>query len=146
MAGAGYSGRPLWAKLGIKEGMVVSLKDAPDGFLEWLGEGLPSCDLGGEWGSDWEFGVAFLLTREDLEAVVSELVDGVRPDGVLWVSWPKKSSSIETELAFDVVQERLLETGLVDTKVCAVSEDWSGLKFMVRKELRKGWPGNRLDR
>ncbi len=132
----GYSGKPLWQKLGIKEGQTLCVFNPQPGYEGWLGELPPGARTSLEWPEGFETGLAFMLTRADLDAVVSGLVPKVAPTGCLWVSWPKKSSSVPTELDFDTVQKTLLETRLVDTKVCAVSEDFTGLKFMVRKSMR----------
>lgn len=130
---AGYSGRSLAQKLGVKAGMVLCVEGAPDGFEI---EGLPA---GVRLGSSWEgFALVFLRSLGDLENVARRARE-LRNDGVLWVAWAKKSSRLAGELTFDVVQPRILETGLVDVKVCAIDEDWSGLKFVVRKELRSSW-------
>lgn len=135
----GYSGRPLWAKLGIKEGMRVWCFQAPEEFLVWLA-GMPDgVALVKDWDKGFGFGVGFVRFRSELEELVELVVERIEADGVLWVAYPKKASKLETDLSFEVVQERILETGLVDIKVCAVSDDYTGLKFMVRKELRKEW-------
>jgi hypothetical protein len=78
----------------------------------------------------------FVTERATLEAVATKLFDVLKPDGMLWISWPKKSSRVPTDVTEDVLREILLPPGLVDVKVCAVDETWSGLKFVIRKELR----------
>lgn len=135
----GYSGRPLVAKLGIKPGMVVvtvgapadyrMLLDSPDAveFVAGaLGDAAPPCD------------VAHLFTREraDLDAALPALREAIAPDGMIWVSWPKKASRVPTDVTEDVVRECAFPLGLVDVKVCAVDAVWSGLKLVIRKALR----------
>ena len=146
MTTPGYSGRSLSAKLGIKEGMTVCTRNAPSELREWLYDLPEGVELTADWGESYGFGIVFMTRKDELEAVVADLVDTIVPDGMLWVSWPKRASKIPTEVDFEMAQPRILQTGLVDIKVCAVSDDWSGYKFMVRKELRKGWPGTRLDK
>lgn len=137
----GYSGRPLWAKLGIKEGMKVAVWGAPDELEEWLrGRPAGSC-LVADWEAGEAMGIVFVIGADDLEAVVRERVPLLGREGMLWVCWRKRAGAAAPELDFGKVQGRLLETGLVDTKICAVSDDWSGLKFVVRKERRAAWPG-----
>ncbi len=78
----------------------------------------------------------FVKSRAELETGIAGVADAMRPDAVLWISWPKKASKVPTDITEDVLREVILPTGLVDIKVCAVDEVWSGLKFMWRKELR----------
>ncbi len=110
--------------------------NAPDSFWSALDDSEAQAQFVSE--SD-QFVIVFVTTAAELEAAAAELPSTLDPDGMLWMSWPKKPSSIESEVGFDEVQTRLLETGLVDVKVCAIDEDWSGLKFVVRKELRGAW-------
>lgn len=135
----GYSGRALWQKLGVKEGFLVCEWRAFEGWREWM-EGVP---VGVEYGDGlvdgFAFAVAFVRTERDVSDLVSEAPGKIAAEGVLWVGWAKKSSPLVTEVDFDMVQQALLGVGLVDIKVCAMSEDFTGLKFMVRKELRAGW-------
>lgn len=133
---AGYSGTPLAKKLGIKEGMDVGLLSAPDGFVALL-DPLPA-------GVDFVDGpaqviVVFATNPNDLETGFAEAMERIPADGAIWVGWPKKSSSIPSELVEQDLRDMLLPTGLVDNKVCAIDEDWSGLRFVVRKENRPGW-------
>ena len=78
----------------------------------------------------------FATSSKDLESGIGEVAKGLKPDGALWISWPKRASKVATDITEDVLREVILPTGLVDIKVCAVDEVWSGLKFMFRKELR----------
>lgn len=134
---AGYSGRPLYAKLGWKEGETLSASNPPDAFIEWLGGTLG--EITPDFPTGFRLGIAFLLTQADLDHAIKTIVPKLAADGTLWVSWPKKSSPLVKELDFDKVQQSLIAAGLVDVKVCAVSEDFSGLKFMVPKKDRALW-------
>jgi hypothetical protein len=136
---AGYSGTPLARKLGIKEGSALAaLGPAPAGFVESL-EPLPP---GVRWKTQargpLDLVVAFFTERADVVRRWPALTTAVGPTGTVWVAWPKKSSGLATDLTEDVFREDLLPTGWVDTKVCAIDETWSGLRFVLRKELRPG--------
>jgi hypothetical protein len=134
----GYSGTPLARKLGFKEGQRVYIDDAPPGYRSWLAD-LPA-------------GVVFLPRPEDgmdlvhLFSTQAKLIDQklavyisqIAADGTIWVSWPKKASKVATDVTEDVIRALALPRGLVDVKVCAVSDIWSGLKLVIRKENRKG--------
>jgi len=132
----GYSGAPLAQKLGIKDGMVLIATDAPDGFAALL-DPLPD---GVTWKRQLrapvDLAVAFFTTSEDVAARWPALTDAVGPQGTVWVAWPKKSSGVSTDITEDTFRDVLLPTGWVDTKVCAIDDTWSGLKFVLRKELR----------
>lgn len=134
---AGYSGTPLVQKLGIKDGFRVAFPGAPSGFPGLL-VGLPA---GVEAVGDGDRGpldlaVLFTTSRADLASGFAALSQRLKPAGMLWVSWPKKASGVATDLTEDVVRAVGLEAGLVDTKVCAVDETWSGLKFVIRVKDR----------
>lgn len=135
---AGYSGTPLAKKLGIKEGHRVAVAAAPDHFPELL-EPLPSgvrlLDL--VKGVDpYDVLVVFVTSMEELAERFAEAMPLLDPFGGLWVAWPKQSSPLATALKGDHVRAHGLSTGLVDNKVCAIDEDWSGLRFVVRRENR----------
>ena len=130
---AGYSGKPLVEKLGIKSGHAVALLAAPPGFDDTLGalpDGVKVRRRAGE--AD----VALLFTRaaRDLEARFAATAETLRPGGMLWVAWPKKTSGVATDLTENVVRDIGLAAGLVDVKVCAIDETWSGLKFVRRRK------------
>jgi len=132
----GYSGTPLPRKLGIKEGATVVLVDAPPGFeaeLEPLPDGAEVVRVLRE-GAD--VAVVFVTTRADLEGRFPEVARHLQPAGGLWVAWPKKSSKVPTDLTEDVLREVGLPQGWVDNKVCAVTDVWSGLRFVLRLENR----------
>jgi hypothetical protein len=134
---AGYSGTPLWKKLGYKDNILAHVEGAPKGYVNSLG--LPS-DVSVKWAArpSQKIGFVHLFTdsKSALKTKLQRLRKIVATEGVIWVSWPKKSSGVETDVTEDVVREIALPVGLVDIKVCAVDETWSGLKLMIRKELR----------
>ncbi|MBB4235538.1 DUF3052 domain-containing protein [Rhizobium esperanzae] len=136
---AGYSGTPLGRKLGLVRGQTAALLGVPetiddvhgfDGFAS-VALALPETPR-----RAFDYMHLFVTEREALEAIAPMLLRALKPDGMLWISWPKKSSRVPTDVTEDVLREILLPTGLVDVKVCAVDEIWSGLKFVIRRELR----------
>jgi hypothetical protein len=132
----GYSGTPLVKKLGIAEGMRVAVLDAPEGYLELLGVLPDGVRVDADLTELPDLVHVFVLERPHLAATLAALrkrIDGATP---VWVSWPKKSSKVATTVTEDVIRDVALPLGFVDVKVCAVSEVWSGLKLVVRKELR----------
>ena len=132
----GYSGTPLAKKLGIKPGLRVWLRNAPDDF-ESLLEGLPDdVSLSRRKRSKVELVLCFETSAKRLEADVATARMVIPSDGVIWTAWPKKASKVPTDITEDRLREIFLPTGLVDVKVCAIDETWSGLKFVVRRELR----------
>jgi hypothetical protein len=137
---AGYSGTPLPAKLGIKPGMRVVLLHAPDGIEVTLGE-LPGgvrLQHGLRRKQRVDLIVAFVIERDHLARNIGWLVATLPPDGVFWVAWPKRASKVPTDMTDGVVREIALPMGWVDVKVCAIDATWSGLKLVLRKELRPG--------
>ncbi|MCW3835471.1 DUF3052 domain-containing protein [Sphingomonas canadensis] len=134
----GYSGTPLAQKLGFARGMRVWFHRMPDSVRDSIDpEGLnvdeQFCATDGMQAAH-----IFVTEREELEREIAALRELVVPSGFIWVSWPKKASKVPSEITEDVVREVALPTGLVDVKVCAVDDVWSGLKLVVRKELRGG--------
>jgi hypothetical protein len=133
---AGYSGTPLPQKLGIKAGSRLGLFNAPKGFDKTLGA-LPD---GVEWtthlGGSLDVAVLFTDRASELAKRFASLAKAISPAGGLWISWPKKSSGVKTDLDENVVRAIGLEAGLVDVKVCAIDQIWSGLKFVVRVKDR----------
>ncbi|HBH89512.1 hypothetical protein [Ponticaulis sp.] len=127
---AGYSGKPLWRKLGIKPGMRVLPVNPPDHYDDLIdgAEGMEEVVSGPA-----EIVHLFCDARADLDAGFGLALAQVAPGGMLWVSWPKKSSKRFIDLTEDQLREVILPTGWVDVKVCAVDADWSGLKFLKRK-------------
>ncbi len=141
MADVGYSGTPLARKLGLKAGQAVAFVGLPDS-LAWLHDAAAFRRI--ELAADWRAlpegarDVIHLFTKEANEVVeaLPVLRDLIEPDGMIWVSWPKKASKVPTDVTEDVIRNRALADVLVDVKVCAVDEVWSGLKLVVRKEMR----------
>jgi hypothetical protein len=136
---AGYSGTPLPRKLGIVEGSRVAFVNAPDDFAATLGT-LPDGTEPGRLRRGLDLIVFFTTRRADLAKRFVRLSRSLDPAGGLWIAWPKKSSGVETDLDEATVMEIGLATELVDNKVCAIDGTWSGLRFVVRKEHRAGWP------
>ncbi|HEX9878431.1 MAG TPA: DUF3052 domain-containing protein [Gammaproteobacteria bacterium] len=134
---AGYSGTPLGKKLGVKESFRIKTRNAPAGYarmLEPLPDGVaisqrlrPPIDL-------WHI---FSRSRVDLARELSTCLNEIKQGGMIWVSWPKKTSGVASDLTEDVIRELALPKGLVDVKVCAIDAIWSGLKLVIRKELRR---------
>ncbi len=133
---AGYSSRSLVEKLGIKAGTAVILVGGPPGYTRLLGELPPGATIKTRLPAAARFIHQFARLQIELEAAFPRAAKALIDDGTLWVSWPKKSSRFPTDLTEDIVRALGLPLGLVDVKVCAVDEVWSGLKFVRRKELR----------
>lgn len=132
----GYSGTPLPKKLGIKGGFRVALLHAPDDVRRELREALAECEVARD-GKGLEFGMVFTTSRAELTKEFRRVAKALTSAGMLWVSWPKKSSGVKTDLDENIVREIGLAAGLVDVKVCAVTDVWSGLKFVRRLKDRK---------
>jgi hypothetical protein len=134
---AGYSGTPLPQKLGIKEASVVALVGAPAGFdLGSVPTGaMVRTGLGGKVLLDVV--LVFVKTRAMLERQLAASRPRIQQAGAIWIAWPKKASGIATDVTEDTVRAVALPTGLVDNKVCAIDEIWSGLRLVIRKELRQ---------
>ncbi len=128
---AGYSGTPLRKKLGLKAGQRAIFVDAPDGYDRTLGPLPADVDLKRRLVGDFDFLQVFVRRAADLDRRLPAARDRLRAHGMLWVSWPKKSSPLWEDVTGDDVRRWGLAQGLVDVKVCAVDEDWSGLKFVV---------------
>ena len=132
---AGYSGTPLPQKLGIKNGFTVALPGIPDDVTTGLKEALSTCHNAGARES-LDFVLLFVRTQHELKKAFSGWAKRLAPAGILWVSWPKKTSGVASDLDENKVRQIGLDAGLVDVKVCAVSEIWSGLKFVIRVKDR----------
>jgi hypothetical protein len=134
---AGYSGTPLHRKLGIKPGDAVAVQGGPPGFAASLAaqsgadvaEGLPP-------GGPLDVIVAFVTWREELESWLPGLRERMAPACGLWIAWPKRAARVPTDMTDHVVREVALPTGLVDNKVCAIDETWTGVRLVIRRELR----------
>jgi hypothetical protein len=133
---AGYSGTPLPKKLGITESTQVALIGAPSEYEALLGRLPVGANLGASLSQKTDLVHVFVTQREELAVHLAKLRRKLRDDAAVWVSWPKKASKVATTVTEDVVRELALPLGFVDVKVCAISEVWSGLKLVVRKELR----------
>jgi hypothetical protein len=132
----GYSGTPLPKKLGIRTGHRAFFLGAPGEVFTELKEALKQCEILEERKAPLDFAMIFSMSRGQLEKEFGPTAKMLGPAGILWVSWPKKSSGVESDLNENIVREVGLKTGLVDVKVCAVTEIWSGLKFVRRVKDR----------
>lgn len=130
---AGYSGTALPTKLGIKEGTTLALLNVPDGVITELPSGVV---VKHQARGHADVVVAFFIERTQLERRLPLLETMIFPNGGLWIAWPKRASGVATNITEDVVREVALPRGLVDTKVCAVDETWSGLRIVWRRERR----------
>jgi hypothetical protein len=132
----GYSGTPLPKKLGIKPQFQVALRALPTEVQEELKSALAECRMAKGNQASLDFAMLFVKSRADLENEFSRLRKRLAPAGMLWISWPKKSSGIASDLTENVIRDIGLKAGLVDVKVCAVTDVWSGLKFVIRVKDR----------
>ncbi len=137
MTTAGYSGTPLAKKLGIKEGMKVWVCDEPKGYWDWLSPLPGDIDVKSRAASGLNFVHLFFTTQKAFKKGTLMARKSLAPDGMIWISWPKKSSKVTTDLDENVIRDFVLKNGLVDVKVCAVDEVWSGLKLVIPVKLRK---------
>ena len=135
-AAAGYSGTPLAKKLGIGDGCLVWLVNAPSRYRALLAPLPDEVRFAPRPSSDTDVAHVFTRERRDLEKLLRTARAKLGPEAAIWVSWPKKSSKVPTDITEDVIREVALPMGFVDVKVCAVDETWSGLKLVVRKALR----------
>lgn len=131
MKTAGYSGTPLHKKLGVKAGDRIWFSGHPHGYQSQL-EKAGDFEVISKLTSNLDFVHLFTARRGDLTRNFPKLKNAVKPDGMVWISWPKKSSGVKTDLDENIVRECGLNAGLVDVKVCAVDDVWSGLKFVFR--------------
>ncbi|WP_297104104.1 DUF3052 domain-containing protein [uncultured Devosia sp.] len=142
MSDAGYSGTPLAKKLGLKDGRRALFIDLPEDLAEltqarqFVEASRITADQVGTASPGYDFVHLFTATRSVLEALALPLMKLIARDGMIWVSWPKKAAKLATDITEDVIRAVLLPIGLVDVKVCAVDQTWSGLKLVIRKELR----------
>jgi hypothetical protein len=139
---AGYSGTPLAQKLGIKPGSNVFVDGAPMAYEQLL-DPMPD-DVNVQSAIDPSTDVVHLFStsKAELAGALKKSLRHLRPDAALWVSWPKKTSKVPTDITEDAIRELTLPLGLVDIKVCAVDDIWSGLKLVLRKEHRPGSSGD----
>lgn len=134
---AGYSGTPTARKLGLKPGLKVTVLNAPDDYVRLL-KGVPAgVDLRSSLRGACDIVHIFVAREADLTGRVGAMRKAIAPDGAIWVSWPKRSSKMPTDLTEDVVRRVALAHGLVDVKVCAVDDTWSGLKLVIPLAARR---------
>ena len=133
---AGYSGTPLAQKLGIKPGARVHVVGAPENYRTLVAPFPEGVTLVTRLDESVDTVHVFATKRARLKEALRNCMAKMRQDAALWVSWPKRSSKVDTDITEDTIRSLALPMGLVDIKVCAVDETWSGLKLMVRKELR----------
>ncbi|HJT23002.1 MAG TPA: DUF3052 domain-containing protein [bacterium] len=135
---AGYSGTPLLKKLGIKDGFRLAVLNAPPDYFKLLGPLPPGVQPLSSPKGPLDFIHFFTKDRRDYEKRLKDLKKSIVLTGMIWVSWPKRTSKIPTDVTEKVVRDYALKTGLVDIKVCAIDETWSGLKFVIPVKSRKG--------
>jgi hypothetical protein len=123
-------------KLGFKPGQNVVYVNAPEGFNDLLRELPEGVSVRRTLRGPLDLVVCFVTERRDLERRLPALRRAIAPDGMLWIAWPKRSSGVASDMTEDVVRDVALPTGLVDNKVCAIDDTWSGLRLVVRRELR----------
>lgn len=127
----GYSGKPLWQKLGLKPGSAVWVTGFAGDYSALVGQAVV-------FSENAAFVHAFVTTRVELATVVARLAATLPATGIAWISWPKRSSKVVTDVTEEDIRTHALPTGLVDVKVCAVDETWSGLKLVWRTSERRG--------
>jgi len=132
----GYSGTSLASKLGIGPGAVVYLRTAPDRYHELLAPLPEGVTFSSRPSKKTDLVQLFVVQKAVLATSLRNLRRTLRPDAVVWVSWPKKAAKVPTDITEETIRNTALPLGFVDVKVCAVTEIWSGLKLVVRKELR----------
>ena len=133
---AGYSGTPLAKKLGLKAGSNLAFMGAPKEYPILIAPTPAGVKIGVRISPATDIVHVFSTRRAELEAFLVSCRSRLRPDATIWVSWPKRTAKVPTDITEDVIREVALPLGLVDVKVCAVTDVWSGLKLVVRKELR----------
>jgi hypothetical protein len=134
---AGYSGTPLLHKLGIKPGYRIHVHAAPCDYHDLVGKLPDGAVLVPKLSAKLHMIHLFVTESRRLAATLKRIKTKILPDGIIWVSWPKKAARTETDVTEDVIRAVALPLGLVDVKVCAVDEVWSGLKLVIRRELRE---------
>ncbi|WP_455222828.1 DUF3052 family protein [Kaarinaea lacus] len=133
---AGNSQTPLVKKLGLKEGNQFYVSGSPVDYTALLGSLPDHAVEKSRLGKNLDFIHYFTKSQKDLEAFIPKALNSIKRDGMIWISWPKKSSKISSDINEDTIRAVALPTGLVDVKVCAIDDIWSGLKLVIRKELR----------
>ena len=134
---SGYTDKSLVEKLGIRSGMRVLIEEPPDNYDQTLGAFPDDVEFVNEIETgEFDFIQSFERSQDELAHHFDALAHAMKKDGMLWISWPKKSSPLAGDLSEDCIRDLALERGLVDVKVCAIDDDWSGLKLVWRKEYR----------
>jgi hypothetical protein len=133
---AGYSGTPLAKKLGIKSGSRIHLRHAPEGYLDLVAPLPEGVALAARLGESVDLVHVFSTRRQELAKDLETCRKKMRPDAMIWVSWPKKTAKVPTDIVEDTIRDVALPLGLVDVKVCAINDVWSGLKLVLRRENR----------
>ena len=134
---AGYSGTPLAKKLGFKEGSRIRISKAPDNYLALVSPRPENVQISKAFRKDIDIWHFFTRSSVELSTQLPRQLKAIRQNGMIWVSWPKKASKVPTDVTEDVIRKMALPLGLVNVKVCALDDIWSGLKLVIRKELRK---------
>ena len=134
---AGYSGTPLAKKLGFRAGHRVRTSNAPADYLALVSPRPDDVVISAALRKDIDIWHFFAKAEVALKKALPAMRSAIRQDGMIWISWPKKASQVPTDMTEDVVRRHALPLGLVDVKVCAVDDVWSGLKLVIRKELRQ---------
>jgi hypothetical protein len=134
---SGYSGKALAQKLGITPWTRVKTRNAPANYQQLLGALPHGVPISTRLRRPIDLVHIFSIARAHLRAELRRALEEIEQDGAIWVSWPKKASGVRTDVTLDVIREVALPLGLVDVKVCAVDETWSGLKLVIRKVNRK---------
>ena len=132
----GYSGTPLAKKLGITEGTHILLRNAPGEYMQWIAPIPKGVVFDRKLAEATDIVHVFHDRRDALQKELASLRTSIRRDAVVWISWPKKASKVPTDITEDSIRELALPLGLVDVKICAVSDVWSGLKLVIRKAHR----------
>jgi hypothetical protein len=139
---AGYSSTPTAKKLGLKDGHRVCVLNPPKKYSDVIGRLPKDIALTDRLNHPADIVHVFVTRQADLTSRIQLMRKAIAPDGALWVSWPKKASKVPTDITEDVIRAVALPLHLVDVKVCAVNETWSGLKLVIRKERRASGPGD----
>ena len=133
---AGYSATPLSKKLGIKPGYRLRISNAPTNYEKLIDPIPDNVAISTRFSTDIDIWHFFSKSAQELGSALPRMMTKIRRSGMIWVSWPKKASRVATDITEDTIRELALPLGLVDVKVCAIDEVWSGLKLVIRKELR----------
>jgi hypothetical protein len=129
---SGYSGTPLAKKLGIKSGFTIKLIDQPEYYLSLFSDFPKDISIKNKAKKDLDLIHCFVKSKKELEKILPGLKKEIVPNGMIWISWPKKTSKVETDITENMIRDLALKAELVDVKVCAVDETWSGLKLVIR--------------